>query len=88
MNKQPYRKVYETKWLGLVCATKQINIEFEKLFIKEVRILASLSHRNLVKYYFIMKGIANKRRQSHITMKKKILIYGNGIDANKLNREA
>uniref|UniRef100_A0A7I4BJG8 Protein kinase domain-containing protein n=1 Tax=Physcomitrium patens TaxID=3218 RepID=A0A7I4BJG8_PHYPA len=51
-------KVYKSKWFGLVCATKKMNIEFDKMFIKEVSILASMSHPNLIIYYFAMKDVS------------------------------
>uniref|UniRef100_A0A7I4F4R3 Protein kinase domain-containing protein n=1 Tax=Physcomitrium patens TaxID=3218 RepID=A0A7I4F4R3_PHYPA len=50
-------EVYKLKWLGLVCATKKIDVELDKMFIKEVSILRSLSHPNLIIYYFAMKGL-------------------------------
>lgn len=68
-------EVYKLKWLGLVCATKKIDVELDKMFIKEVSILRSLSHPNLIIYYFAMKGSANESIESIVTKDKKEYLY-------------
>lgn len=61
IGKRTYREVYKLKWMELLCATKKIEIDYNKSFIKEVSILVSLSHPNLISYYFAIKDITNER---------------------------
>lgn len=63
-----------------------MNIEFDKMFIKEVSILASMSHPNLIIYYFAMKGSANGSIKSIVTNDKKEYLYiGMELMQNNLN---
>ncbi|XP_073395651.1 uncharacterized protein [Physcomitrium patens] len=55
-----YGEVYKSNWLGIDCAVKKMDVGYDKLFMKEVGILASLSHPNLIKYFFAMKGNAKE----------------------------
>lgn len=75
MIEETYRKVNKLKWLELMCASKNIDLEFEKLFMKEVSIIVSLSHFNLVKYYFAMKDNVEKRSQSYVLINIKKYLY-------------
>nr|PNR42765.1 hypothetical protein PHYPA_017595 [Physcomitrium patens] len=75
VNEGSYGEVYKSKWLGLVCATKKMDVEFDKMFIKEVSILASLNHPNLITYYFAMKDSANGSIESFVIKGKKEYFY-------------
>ncbi|XP_073396597.1 uncharacterized protein [Physcomitrium patens] len=70
-----FGEVYKSKWLGLLCATKKMDVAFAKLFIKEVNILTSVSHPNLITYYFAMKGSANGSVEAFETKDKKEYLY-------------
>ncbi|XP_073396919.1 uncharacterized protein [Physcomitrium patens] len=70
-----FGEVYKSKWLGLLCATKKIDVAYDKLFIKEVNILASISHPNLITYYFAMKDSVNGSVESFETKDKKEYLY-------------
>nr|PNR52192.1 hypothetical protein PHYPA_008566 [Physcomitrium patens] len=59
-----YGKVRESKWFGLSSATKIMDVDLNDLFMKEVGILASTSHPNLIKYYYAAKSNANEYRES------------------------
>jgi serine/threonine protein kinase len=49
-----YGVVYESRWLGLQCATKILLVsnEISEIYRKEVGILAGLSHPNLIKFIY------------------------------------
>lgn len=70
-----FGEVYKLKWLGLLCATKKIDVVFFSLFIKEVNILASISHSNLITYYFALKNNANRSIESSTTKCKNEYLY-------------
>lgn len=77
IGKRTYREVYKLKWMELLCATKKIEIDYNKSFIKEVSILVSLSHPNLISYYFPIKDITNERSgYCGPKIKKNMYIWG------------
>lgn len=55
-----FEKVYKSKWWGLLCRTKKLNI----VFIKEISILAILSYFNIIKYFFIINPKNNQNNQT------------------------
>uniref|UniRef100_A0A7I4C3A6 Protein kinase domain-containing protein n=1 Tax=Physcomitrium patens TaxID=3218 RepID=A0A7I4C3A6_PHYPA len=64
INKGSFGEVYESKWFGLATATKIIDASWNDMFIKEVGILASTSHQNLIKYYYAVKSNANENGET------------------------
>uniref|UniRef100_A0A7I4EWQ0 Protein kinase domain-containing protein n=1 Tax=Physcomitrium patens TaxID=3218 RepID=A0A7I4EWQ0_PHYPA len=60
--KGSFRKVCKAKWLRLDCVVKKMDVGHLELFIKEVAILASISHLNLIKYFFAIEGDANEKK--------------------------
>nr|PNR36587.1 hypothetical protein PHYPA_022438 [Physcomitrium patens] len=63
-----------------------MDVAFDKFFIKEVNILTSVSHRNLITYYFAMKGSINGSVESfEIKDKKKYLYIEMELMQNNLN---
>lgn len=66
INKGFYRKIYESKRIGLSSAKKIIDFEFNAMFIQEIGHLISKSHLNLIKYYCVVKNNKNENRESSI----------------------
>nr|PNR46538.1 hypothetical protein PHYPA_013657 [Physcomitrium patens] len=92
LNKGTYDKVYKSKWLDLVCATKKIDIEFDRTFIKVINILVRLTHFYFVKYYFAVKKNANESSPCCIPIKKKKkkkkkLVFRDKIDESKFKED-
>lgn len=53
-----------------------MDIELDEIFIKEVRILAILSHLNLIIYYIVIKISINRSIKSYeIKEKKRLFVY-------------
>ncbi|XP_073394101.1 uncharacterized protein [Physcomitrium patens] len=78
--------VYESKWLGVLCAIKKMDVAFNKFFKREVTILANLCHPNLITYYFAMKGHANESGESfELVVKKDYLYIGMELMQTNLN---
>nr|PNR42831.1 hypothetical protein PHYPA_017662 [Physcomitrium patens] len=78
--------VYESKWLGVLCAIKKMDVALNKFFKREVTILANLCHPNLITYYFAMKGHANESGESsEIVVKKDYLYIGMELMPKNLN---
>ena len=62
-----YGSVYKSEWLGLPSATKTLAVPEDcSSFRKEVGILASLSHPNLIKYFCC--GIDEECNELHLVM--------------------
>ena len=62
-----FGSVYESKWLGLQSATKTVAVPDDCFRLrKEMGILASLSHPNLIKYFCC--GIDKERDKLHFVM--------------------
>lgn len=82
-----FGKVYKAKWWGLLCTVKEMQVGYKKYFVIEGSILASLSHLNLIKYYFAMKNDDSGDGQFDPTKKnKKKFIFGNRVDAHKFRK--
>nr|PNR42855.1 hypothetical protein PHYPA_017686 [Physcomitrium patens] len=45
-----YGTIYESKWLGVLCAIKKMDVALNKFFKREVTILANLCHPNFALY--------------------------------------
>uniref|UniRef100_A0A7I3ZBX6 Protein kinase domain-containing protein n=1 Tax=Physcomitrium patens TaxID=3218 RepID=A0A7I3ZBX6_PHYPA len=66
INERSYGELYESKWFGLPSATKIMDVEFNAMFMKEVGVLASTSHPNLIKYYCAAKSSTNENGEASI----------------------
>lgn len=75
ISEENYGEVYKSKWLGLVYGTKEMDVELNRMFIKKVSILASLSHSNLITYYFAIKVSANKSVEYFVIKDKIEYLY-------------
>lgn len=56
-----YGKVYKYKLWGVLCTIKKLDV-YNKFYIKELNILASLSYHNIIKYVFVINFKNNKSR--------------------------
>lgn len=65
----------KSKCLEIDYATKKFDVILDKIGIKEVKILASLSHLNLITYYFAIKNNANKKFEFFVKKHKKDYRY-------------
>lgn len=65
-----------------------MDVGFDVLFIKDVIILASLSHLNLIKYYFNINSYNNVNEKCYAPKeKKKIFVFRDIIDATKFKQD-
>lgn len=69
-----YNEGYKSKWLGIVCTTKKMDIT-HKFFKKEVGILDNLCHPNLLTYYFARKGSVKRSIDSFVIKDNKEYLY-------------
>lgn len=74
-------RVYSTTWLGIPCVKKEFHEESEMLFLKEVTVLYTLNHPNIVK--FLCCGNGQERGDRFIAMELMQKSLANLIEEHK-----
>uniref|UniRef100_A0A7I4F256 Protein kinase domain-containing protein n=1 Tax=Physcomitrium patens TaxID=3218 RepID=A0A7I4F256_PHYPA len=75
IKKGAFGKVHESKWFGLATVTKVMDASWNDMFLKEVGILASTSHPNLITYYYVAKSTAYENGESSTMNNSREKVY-------------
>lgn len=61
-----FRDGHESKWWRLLCTIKKIVVSSDKSLNIEESILVSISHFNLIKYYFIIEHNIDGKKKNYL----------------------